>query len=513
MPVGGWDRKNEHAFKKFTTDDMWEDMDQSCMNRLAQGECIESPERLHLWLGYSLPEHQQEMYETIVRHQNTLMLEPRDHGKSTCVTLVYPVWRILKNKSVRILIVSKSGTQVKKFVGQIKKLLESPKIIARFGDIRGVPWGSVAICVERPEDPDKPEEKDYTVEGIGAGGAVTGGHFDLIICDDILDDENTKTPERMKTIDNWFKGTILQLMEPDTKLVVVGTRKHYRDLYNDLLKDPSFYHLVRRAIIEYPRNYEYTKDEYGVVNGVLLGTGSKHTVLWPEKWDIKTLLLDRMKTGKVIFDREKQNDPTGMEGRILKRDWLNYYTLDPARSGPDVPICPPLSRLDIFGGVDPAVSEDTDDFFAFSTWGFERKMRSQNYRRGFLLDLYHGHIDFPEQVKLIKEKYKRWHHAKILCESNAYQAVLVQQVRSESMLPIFPVISSKNKETRMLGVSPFFEMGLMYIHETAHQAFEQQWVDFPVGEHDDILDACEKCITYVVSEHPFDTLGSADKII
>lgn len=482
--------------------EMYQSIVEECERKRKKGGFFKTPMELHAAMGFELPIHQAEMYRVAVDQKRALLLEPRDHGKSTCLTHIYATWRVLNNPDVRILLISKSQRQSRKFVDQIKKTLESPVVNKLYGDLRGNPWTSDCFTVKRTS-----LEKDYTVEGIGVVSAVTGGHFHLIIADDILDDENTKTDMRMETVENWWRGTVLQLAEPDTQILVVGTRKHYKDLYNKILQDNTYYHMVRKAILKYPDSYQYIPDKDGVVRTV--ATTGESEVLWPERWTIQALLLDRMQTGHILFEREKQNDPSGMMGRVLKREWLHYYTLDPLRSDADVPICPPLSNLSIYGGVDPSTGEEESDYFAISTWGVTR---SGPRKRCFLLEIIRERVEFPQQVKLLKNCYKKWHHIAINVESNAYQKALVQQARSDSMLPLFPITTSKDKMTRFIGMSPFFENGTCLIHETHHQVFEDEWLDFPVGEHDDVLDSTELCLKRILTQDQFKLLGDANAI-
>jgi len=168
---------------------------------------------------------------------------PRDHGKSEVFCIGYPLRRICEDPNVRILIVQKTGTEARKTLGVIKTELEKNGALKRYyaphwlrmvgqRDISNAAgavdregrkesaWQQQRIYVKRMR-----VGKDPTVEAVGVGGAITGGHFDVIILDDVEDDENTRTPERLKSLLQWFTGTIMQLREPHSKVLVVGTFK------------------------------------------------------------------------------------------------------------------------------------------------------------------------------------------------------------------------------------------------------------------------------------------------
>ena len=94
--------------------------------------------------------------------------------------------------------------------------------------------------------------KDPTVEAVGVGGAITGGHYDIIILDDVEDDENTRTDERLNGLIEWFTGTIMQLREPHTKIVVVGTLKtNKQDIYKLVLNSPVWDTFLTGAILSH----------------------------------------------------------------------------------------------------------------------------------------------------------------------------------------------------------------------------------------------------------------------
>ncbi|MGV8953686.1 MAG: hypothetical protein ACOH2M_21490, partial [Cypionkella sp.] len=182
---------------------------------------------------------------------------PRDHGKSEIFCISYPLRRIAEDPNVRILIVQKTATEAEKTLGVIKQEIESNAGMKRFyaehwlatvqhrdisnalgqvdeaGKRQGA-WQQSRIYAKRTR-----MGKDPTVEAVGVGGAITGGHYDVIILDDVEDDENTRTDERLRSMVAWFTGTIMQLREPHSKMVIVGTLKTNRqDIYNLVLASP-----------------------------------------------------------------------------------------------------------------------------------------------------------------------------------------------------------------------------------------------------------------------------------
>ena len=83
----------------------------------------------------------------------------------------------------------------------------------------------------------------------------------MIIIDD-LEDEKTvfSATQRQKTRD-WLRGTCMPMLTKGGTMVVVGTRKHYDDCYNMMMKDPTFKVVNTPAIIKWPKNYRHVLRE------------------------------------------------------------------------------------------------------------------------------------------------------------------------------------------------------------------------------------------------------------
>ncbi|GAG45329.1 unnamed protein product, partial [marine sediment metagenome] len=230
---------------------------------------------------------------------------------------------------------------------------------------------------------------------------------------------------------------------------------HYLDIYNKLLNNPVWSSHVDKAIIKFPDNYEYLMDDKGKIVDVAIE--GDWEVLWVDKWDLKTLLIERRETGSILFDREKQNDPSGMRGQLLKLEWLNFYTTQSGKT--DIPHLPAEFKYK-FIGVDLAISDQPDaDYFALAVVGVCRN----NF--WWLIDIYRNKLEFPEQVSII-ERFSEVHQPlRVYIENNAYQQAIVQHMQRFTAAPVLPKRTTKDKVTRMLALSPFFESGRVKVRD------------------------------------------------
>lgn len=85
---------------------------------------------------------------------------------------------------------------------------------------------------------------------------MTSEHYDLILCDDLAnndDRESETTRERKKS---WWLQDLISILEPDGLLIVVGTRWHADEIYNNIiinnekLPENSRYHIETEAVID-----------------------------------------------------------------------------------------------------------------------------------------------------------------------------------------------------------------------------------------------------------------------
>lgn len=70
-----------------------------------------------------------------------------------------------------------------------------------------------------------------TMRSYGVGASITGSRADLIIADDILDFDNTRTAHQRETVHSWFHNSLLSRLKVDGRVIVIGTSWNQQDLY------------------------------------------------------------------------------------------------------------------------------------------------------------------------------------------------------------------------------------------------------------------------------------------
>lgn len=294
------------------------------------------------YLGHDTPRHQAEWFEFIDSHDISLILVPPEHAKTTSVGIEYPLWRICRDRNVRIMYVCSNQVEARKRLAAVQERLADhdfyamnnrPSVVADFGpfapqrrDRTGKAWTSDYFSVVGTTE----GEKDYTMQAIGLRGKIYGTRLDLVILDDIVEDW---VPEaEQERIISWLLGRVQTRLSKNGKLIIIGTRVHEQDIYSHFLDEAnewsgSWAKMVQPAILD---------DE-------------TQTTLWPEYWPYDELVAKRRtKMRPRDWSLIYQQEAIGLPGSPFPLDVLNE-SRNPARRVGEVP-----EGLPVVIGVDPA---------------------------------------------------------------------------------------------------------------------------------------------------------------
>ncbi len=370
------------------------------------------------------PRFHGDMIQKALQEDRLLFLAPRDHAKSTLFSVIYPLWRIVKNRDIRISIISDTQTQAYKFVKAVRfQLQNNDKLIEDFGNFVGENWQKSQFTVQR-----EVHHKDPTVAGHGLNSSNLGDRADLIICDDPINSDVCLTAARRKKAKRWYFEVLTNFLEEDGgQIITIGTRQHEKDLYQVLIDKETYTAVVYKAVID---------DDEG-------------RVLWPSKWTYDKLMDRKRDIGSLAFARQFQNEITSEGSSIFPEHLLTPAMNEDGRLVNIYAEKPNwLSKYRAFMGMDLAESAETSaDYIVLLTLGLD-----DNGNRK-LLHLYRGKgLSFQEQIDKLLEVYDYFNHEKICIESNQYQAVLPDTVKEGSALPILNYQTGVEKHTEDVGV-------------------------------------------------------------
>lgn len=438
-------------------------------------------------LGYRPAAHHKELVGAILdavsragtdEAENLVIEEPRGSAKTTWGDTITLTWLIAQFPHLRIGLMSKTAEHAKDFSRAIRWTIESnDRFREVFPDVR--------------PSPSKWTDSQWLIEGSpwhgsnfanlfaqGAGGQIASKRFDVILCDDILDEENSKTPDQRADVEEWFWKTLMPCLAPNGVVIVLGTRWAEDDIYQKLT-DPEekggkgWKLLLRKALyaIDDEDAPDYVRDPAYVE---AYGDGER-VPLWGEVWPLTKLDKTKFNMGSAFFSCAYLNDITGlMEGNVFLGRNLQYFEkLDPGlqhtvRMGVDL-ASSERQTADYTARV--VTAEDPDgNFYVLSVY----QKRIETGHAGFVND---GYLAF-QNVALV------------IVETNQFQSTLVQEILSDfPRIPIEGRKSDVDKVTRARAVAAKYEGHKVFHHVSLKDSdFEVQMMTFPKG-HDDMVDA------------------------
>lgn len=380
-----------------------------------------------------------------------MVLAFRGSGKSTITTIARTIFEILRNPNIRILLSSNTNLQAEVFLREVKAHFESnPKFREIFGDDWiGDKWGGAEILVSKRTR----VFKESTVTCIGVGGPTASRHYDLLIGDDLVDEENSRTALQRQRLLTWVMKTWLPTLEPGGRLFISGTCWHPEDLYAYLEKAIPGMSIAKVKAIQ-----------------------DDGTSPWPEKFPVEHFVALRQTMGVPEFESQYQMNTAAMQGKIFSYDMFAWF------EDKDLP----ESTRD-FTGVDLAISQkDTANKFAIRT-----VHQCPTSRRIYVGEGHAARYSFNEQTRAIREEYGKEDPIIIGIESNAYQAAQSQNLRDQdSTMRIRPVFTLKDKVTRAMKLAARCQTGEILFHRQRHTNLIGVLLKMPDVE-DDEFDALE----------------------
>ncbi len=161
-----------------------------------------------------------------------IVVMPRGTFKSTLGSVAYPIWRLLRDPNLTVLLDSELYSNSKNFLREIKHHFESENMTRVFGEQVGSKWDESEIILKARTKNIK--EASITVGGLGT--TKVGQHYGCIIGDDYNSPQNSETPEKCQKVIDHVRYN-LNILNPGGEYLFIGTRYAERDVIGWLLGD------------------------------------------------------------------------------------------------------------------------------------------------------------------------------------------------------------------------------------------------------------------------------------
>ena len=436
---------------------------------------------------------------------NFLALMPRDHLKSHCAA-VWATWQIYKDPATSIIYVCATQDLAIKQLYAIKNMLTSEPMwrlapdMVNERDTDREKWSELAIMVDHPK---RKEEgvRDPTVQAAGIDSNLIGAHCRIMVKDDVVIDKNSETESaRMKVASK--AGHLSSILTTDGMELVVGTRYHPKDHYQDLID------MVEE---DYDDDGELigTRKVYAVHQRVVEQNG---IFLWPRMsrdtdgkifgFDKRQLARKKAKYGRDVrnFYCQYYNDPNAINTGGIERQHFEYYDRGriEQRGGHwyygD-------KRLNIAAAVDFAYSLSKGaDATCIIVLGIDA---DRNY---YVLDIDRFHTKQPSVYwQHVSELWLKWQFRYLRAEAVAAQEVIIEALKDYCTQDGYnlkirhykPNWTDGTKEERISQtLEPLYDQGRIYHYKggLCSELEDELVMDRP--PHDDIKDTLHIAVSF-----------------
>lgn len=161
-----------------------------------------------------------------------LIVLPRGTFKSSLCSVAYPIWLLMRDPNLRIMLDSELFGNSSQFLREIKLHMKGEPFIKLFGDWEGPVWNDSQIIIK----PRTKILKEASITASGIGAEKTSYHTDVVIMDDLNSPNNSQTPEGRRKVIQHYKYTVGPILEPHGIAVLVGTRYASDDALGHVMK-------------------------------------------------------------------------------------------------------------------------------------------------------------------------------------------------------------------------------------------------------------------------------------
>jgi len=422
------------------------------------------------YVMYETADFQKEMFE-ITENQDlklAIIVAFRGSGKSTIMTMSYPIWSILgKQKKKCVVILSQTQQQAKTHLTNIKRELESNELLRRdLGPFeeQSDEWGSTGLYFPKFNAKISTASSEQSIRGIRHGAYRP----DLIICDDVEDLTSTKTKEGRDRTYSWFTGEIAPLGDRNTKIIMVG----------NLLHEDSLLMRLKENVQRQKENVMYR--EYPVVN-------EHGEILWKGKYPtMEDLKVDKKLHGdEKAWQREYMLKIIADDDQLVKREWIQYYDELPEHTEE-------FKYRGALIGVDLAISSSNYADYTAVVVGhvYGPKDDIKIYIEKHPLN---KRLDFSSTIENVKRIYgesKRYNERpRLYIEDVGYQKAAIQMLNKQGVDAKSFKVSGRDKRERLDSVTFMIKHGKVFFPKEGAENLIQQLVYFGVEKHDDLVDA------------------------
>ena len=450
----------------------------------------------------SSPQFQKEIWRDLddpsVRNSNQRLF--RGSAKTT-VSRVFSSKRIAYGVSKTILYVGASEGSAARSGAWLRRNVERNKLWAgTYGLTPGKKWTDTEFEIWH-----ETLQQNVWCLFVGITGNIRGINFDdyrpdLIVCDDILTDENCATLEQRDKISKLVNGALKRSLapivdDPNAKLCMLVTPQHTEDVSSTVKLDPTW----------------KTLEQGCWTNETMDLPVNRQVSVWEERFPTADLRKEKLAAVAInqlsTFTKEMEVRLTSPEQSTFLENWLRY-NLEPGivrncYNVLSIDPTPPPSEAQLAKGF------VGDDFEVIHVWG----RRGDNY---YLQERRASRGQTPDwTITNVFELALKYRVGMVIVESVAYQRTLKWLLETEmkkrrQYYQVLPFVGG-NKYARIKATyAGIASHGHVWVRPE-DTPFISQFGTYPSCDHDDELDAGSIALGALIN--PFAAAGSDDNMM
>ncbi len=363
----------------------------------------------------------EEWQAMLTEHRRAGIWAHVEAGKSSQVSVGRVLYELGKDPNLRVVVVMNTDAQAQKVCGAVGRYIEqSPELHRVFPHLqrdRNRSWTGHQLNVRRVS-----QARDPSVQTCGLHGNILGARVDLLILDDFIDYESTRTEHGRLDTYNWYMSTLEGRLTRNARVWAVGMAWHRDDFLHTLAKSPMWH--FRRFPVARPDG----------------------TPTWPERWGADRILEKRALLGPAEFSRQLMCVARSDEDARFKRAWVDVCLARGEGKGLIYALAsiPPGYR--VFTGVDLGVRrKEGSDLTVLFTIAISPNGDRQ------VLDIQSGRWAGPDIVRRIVDVHNRYRSI-VLVENNAAQQFIVDFTQAGSGVPVQPYTTTGKVNSPEFGI-------------------------------------------------------------
>ncbi len=404
-----------------------------------------------------------------------IIQQPPRSGKSRLASELFPAWVLGNRPYTEIMLASYSEDLAKEFSGRAKDLADDELFHAIFG---------------KKLRRDARSKGNWQLQGnsqgkggmraVGLNGSITGKGANIFIIDDPIRNRKDADSKAIRdTIWNNYLSAVNTRIKPDDSIIIILTTWHLDDLIGRIkmnLKERGKKLTDKWDVIKL--SALAIEDETWEVGGRIIKR-KEGEALWEAHFPKKFIEEKRQELGVVEFASLYQQNPISGATQIFTLEKFKH------RSEEDL-IGKECQR---YLTVDPSVgSGDKSDFTGFC----DNRVDRENF---WNIMGWHKRIGPKELIDTLFALHMENHYDRIGIEETMYEMAIrpfLQQemIRRNTFLPLIQLKHlQRSKVSRIGDLESRYDAGKVFHLDHMCADMEEEFLTYPRGVHDDIIDA------------------------